>query len=302
MMNPIPERQNEDLQLRRLVAQRRLYSSAKTVLAWQMVVTVGFVVAWSLVVLWWPALKVYAAFWGVVALLLDFLLFAPWQNFLKQKAAGIQELFDCYVLSLPWQEIKAGPPPDVETVTEWSRLPAGANYDSLKLRSWYPIEAGQVPLLIGRLICQRTNCWWDSKLRRRYGIWIAVSSTAIFLFAVAVGLIGKISLEQFLLASLVPFLPVFVIGIRQFSDQRQAATRLDDLRKHSERLWLDILSSQAPEEELTRRSRTLQDEIFEQRRRNPLIFDWVYGMLRNEQEELMNKCAGDLLQEARDAL
>ncbi len=26
------------------------------------------------------------------------------------------------------------------------------------------------------------------------------------------------------------------------------------------------------------------------------------SMLRNEQEELMNKCAGDLLQEARDAL
>jgi hypothetical protein len=59
----------------------------------------------------------------------------------------------------------------------------------------------------------------------------------LFLFAVVVGLVGRVTLEQFLLAGLLPFLPVFVIGMRQFTEQRQTATRLDDLKKHAERLW-----------------------------------------------------------------
>jgi hypothetical protein len=302
MTNHITQRQDMELQLKRLAAQRRLYSRAKTVLAWQVVITVFLVAAWSLLVLWFPALKVYAALWGLAAVLLDIAAFAPWQSALKQRAAGIQELFDCDVLSLPWQDIKAGSPPDTETVTEWSRLPAGVDYDTMKLRVWYPAEAGEAPLPIGRLICQRANCWWDAKLRRRYAVWIAAGTAAIFVFAAVVGLVGRVSLEQFLLAGVMPFLPVFVIGIRQFTDQRQAATRLDDLKKHSERLWREALSGEIAGEELARRSRTLQDEIFEQRRRNPLIFDWVYGRLRNEQEELMNRCAGDLLREARTAL
>lgn len=302
MNNRISLRQNEDLQLKRLVAQRRLYSRAKKVLAWQMLVTVVLVVFWSVLVLWFPKLKVYSAVYGLVAVLLDFVTFTPWQNSLKQKAAGIQELFDCDVLVLPWQEIKAGRPPDAEVVTEFSRVSGGADYDTMKLRNWYPEEAGLLPLFLGRIICQRANCWWDAKLRRRYALWIAAITVGIFVFATVVGLVGHVSLEQFLLAGMIPFLPVFVIGIRQFTEQRQAATRLDELKKHSEELWSAALSGRTPEEEVARRSRTLQDEIFEQRRRNPLIFDWVYSRLRDDHEDLMNKCASDLLTEARAAL
>ncbi|MCE5306074.1 MAG: hypothetical protein LLG20_00370 [Acidobacteriales bacterium] len=302
MMNSITRLQVAAPQLKRLVAQRKLYSRAKQVLAWQIIVTVVSVVILSFVVLWIPGLKAYAALWGIVAVLLDFAVFAPWQSSLKAKAAGIQELFDCEVLSLPWQEIKAGTPPDIETVTEWSRLPPGTDYETAKVRNWYPAEAGEAPLPIGRLICQRANCWWDAKLRRRYAIWIAAFTGGIFLLTVVIGLVGHVTLDQFLLAGTIPFLPVLVIGIRQFTDQRQASTRLDDLKEHSERLWREALSGQVAEDELSRRSRTLQDEIFEQRRRNPLIFDWVYRRLRDEQEELMNQCASDLLHEARAAL
>ena len=65
--------------------------------------------------------------WGLFALGLDFAVFAPLQSSLKAKAAGIQELFDCDVLVLPGQEIKAGAPPDTETVAEWARLKTGEN-------------------------------------------------------------------------------------------------------------------------------------------------------------------------------
>ena len=302
MKNTITQLQSTELQIKRLAAQRRIYSRAKTILAWEIGITVIGVAAWSLIVLWVPSLKAYAALWGVVAVLLDFSLFTPLQSSLKLRAAGIQELFDCDVLSLPWQEIKAGSPPDTETVAEWSRLPAATSHETLNVLNWYPAEAGEAPLGVGRLICQRANCWWDARLRRRYAIWLVAATAATFLFTVVVGLVGHTTLEQFLLAGVMPFLPVFAIGIRQFTDQRQAAARLDDLKKHSERLWREAIADKIDSDELTRRSRTLQDEIFEQRRRNPLIFDWIYRRLRDEQEELMNRCAKDLLEEARTAL
>lgn len=302
MSNGILLRQNEDLQLRRLAAQRRLYSRAKHFLAWQMVTTVALVVIWSVLVLWNRRLEVWAALYGVAAMVIDFAVLTPLQHSLKEKAAGFQEAFDCYVLALPWQEIKAGPEPNVETLTEWSQLPSRTDFDTLKLRNWYPLEADALPIQIGRIVCQRANCWWDSCLRRRYANWIVASISLIFVLTAAIALIGKVGLEGFLLAGLTPFLPVFFTGVRQWSEQRQAATRLDDLREHSERLWIVAISSQVTDEEVTRRSRTLQDEIFEQRRRNPLIFDRVYAGLRDNQEDLMNKVASELFAEAQAAL
>lgn len=302
MSNQIPLRQNEDLQLQRMAAQRRLYSSAKRILSWQMVITVALVVVWSFVERWFPMLKVYAALYGMTAVLLDIAVFTPLQNSLKQKAAGIQELFDCYVLELPWQEIKAGPRPDAELVAEFSRLPSGVNYTSMKLLDWYPAESGTVPLFLGRLICQRANCWWDAKLRRRYSVWILAITCVLSVLVTILGIARHLSLEAFVLADVLPFLPVLVIGFRQVADQRQAATRLDDLKRHSERLWSQALSGEISEQELTRSSRALQDEIFEQRRRTPLIFDWAYNRLRDEHEELMNKCASVLQMEAIAAL
>ena len=37
-----------------------------------------------------------------------------------------------------------------------------------RLQNWYPPVVGNVPIEIGRLICQRTNVWWDPSLGRRY--------------------------------------------------------------------------------------------------------------------------------------
>lgn len=42
-MNSITQLQETEVQLKRLLAQRKLYSRAKTVLAWQIVITVVLV-------------------------------------------------------------------------------------------------------------------------------------------------------------------------------------------------------------------------------------------------------------------
>jgi SMODS-associating 4TM effector domain len=66
-------------------------------------------------------------------------------------------------------------------------------------------------------------------------------------------------------------------------------------------MWAEILTG-ASDENVTRESRELQDEIFDHRRRNPLIFDWIYNLLRDGQEEQMNRAAAGLIEEAQTRL
>lgn len=241
--------------------------------------------------------KVYAGVWGIAITLGDLYVLTPRQKTLKLKAAKIQEAFDCDVLDLAWRSVVVGDRPDPEDVAAWSR----PRQNDDVLRNWYPPEVGELPLPLARVICQRANCWWDAELRRRYAKAALGVIAAIFLVTVTIALIGHFRMDQWLLTVVLPLVPVFILGLRQFSEQKEAADRMDVLRHHAERIWRELLAG-APAESITQQSRELQDEIFDHRRRNPLIFDWVYRLLRDHQEELMNRAASDLIEEARTRL
>lgn len=295
-MNQIPIIQNTEKQLARLRAQRALYSRAKMLLAIHIALSVPFAVFWSLLGIFFPDSKVYAAVWGICIALSDLILFTPWQKSLKAKAATIQEAFDCEVLSMEWRSIRVGSRPDPEDIVRWS-APTGPNPDE-GIRDWYPPAVGQLPLPLARAICQRANCWWDAELRRRYARAAQVVVGGILAISVITGVIGHFRMDQWILTGIAPLVPVFMLGLRQSIEQREAADRLDALRRHAERIWGEILSGKT-DDRITHDSRELQDELFDHRRRNPLIFDWIYNLLRNRQEEQMNRAASDLIEEAR---
>lgn len=54
-------------------------------------------------------------------------------------------------------------------------------------------------------------------------------------------------------------------------------------------------------DELTIESRELQDEIYDCRCKNPLIFDWIYDRLKRDHEVQMNIGAEALVAEAKAA-
>jgi uncharacterized membrane protein len=296
-VNSIPAIQVTDKQLARLRAQRALYSRAKAILAVQICLSVPFAVFWSILALFYQESKVYAGFWGLAITLLDLVALTPWQKTLKIKAAKIQEEFDCDVLNLPWRSVAVGDRPDPEDVAAWSS--PGKNDDVL--RNWYPPAVGDLPLPLARVICQRANCWWDAELRRRYAKGALGVIAGIFLVTITIALAGHFRMDQWLLTIVLPLVPVFILGLRQSIEQKEAADRLDVLRRHTERIWRELLAG-ASAESVTQQSRELQDEIFDHRRRNPLIFDWIYRLLRDQQEELMNRAASDLIEEARTRL
>jgi hypothetical protein len=301
LMNSIPDMQNTPKQLQRLAAQRHLYSTAKRIFGVQVVLGAPLAVAWSLLAVAIPSAKSYAALWGTIVSLADLLWLTPWQKRLRESAARIQEAFDCDVLQLPWNELKVGKRPDPEIVREQADKFEKTQANSPPLTDWYPRVVRELPMEAARIVCQRSNCWWDSKQRRRYAAWVIAGVLTTSVCILGLGLVGKITVENLLLAIFLPLSPALLLGIRQFLDQTEAANRLDKLKDHAERLWAETYNG-LPASELVNKCRALQDEIFENRRRSPSVFDWIFKRLRSNYETQMNHGATELVDESKRKL
>ena len=296
-MNRIPETQLDPVQLNRLAAQRQLYSDAKIIQAAQIGICALGPPIVALSVAFLSLAPAYAASLGIIVTFLNIFWLTPMQKSLKRKAAKIQELFDCSVLKLSWRELTVGTRLEMETVEKYASKYKRKAQDYSKLENWYPKEVGKVPLHIARVVCQRSNCWWDAQLRHRYAKVLIVGFLMVLIVVASLGFIGGLTLDKIILAVVNPLIPTFVVGIRQYKDHTESATRLDKLKDYSEQLWKKAVGTANPDE-LTRGARELQDEIYNHRRTSPLIFDWLYKHLRREDEELMNKAANELVTEA----
>jgi hypothetical protein len=295
-MNSIPQEQNTQRSLDLLAAQRQIYSDAKGLQTVSVIMSVPVVVAWSILVALFPPLAVYAALWGIIVALLEFLYFSRLQQSTQEKAAKIQQIFDCEILQFNWASLNCGIRIEPETIVDASNRYKRKKRSLGKLQDWYPAGVGQLPIYLARIICQRSNVWWDAQLRRRYAKWIVLVLFALTVIVLLIGLIGGLTLEKFLLAVLAPLTPAFVFGLRQYIEHNEAAVRLDRLREHAEALVQEIINRRYTPQDLERGSYSLQMQIYDNRRRSPLILDWLYSQLRNEDEEKMNRGAESLVQ------
>jgi hypothetical protein len=297
-MNNIPQQQNLQRRLELLAAQRQLYSDAKNLQIISVIISVPVVIAWSILVALFPTLAVYAALWGIIATFLELLVFSRLQKSTQEKAAKIQQIFDCEVLQFNWASLNCGVRVERETIIDASNRYKRKNLNFIQqLQDWYPISVGQLPIHQARIICQRSNVWWDAQLRRCYSKWIIIILLSLTVIVSLIGLIGGLTFEKFLLAILVPLIPAFVFGLRQYTEHNEAATRLDRLRENAEVLFEQVISRRYTTQDLERESYSLQTQIYDNRRRSPLILDWLYSRLRNKDEEQMNKGAESLVQE-----
>jgi len=300
-MNSITTEQNTDRQLQRLAAQRQLYATAKTIFGWQVFLGGPVAVASAFLVLAVPWIKGIGANWGILVTLADLIWLTPWQKRLRDSAARIQEAFDCDVLKLRWNEVKAGKAPDPELIKEQSDKYSKWAGRMHPLTNWYSPAVDELPLHIGRIACQRSNCWWDSKQRRRYAFCVLAAVGLVFMVVLGLSLGAGFTIEDFVLKVAAPLAPAIMLGIRQYLEQMEAAERLDRLKEHSEHLWNDALSGKSIID-ASIRARSLQDEILENRRKSPLVFDRIYRWLRPNYEVQMNFGIAELVAQAKQKL
>lgn len=300
-MNSISTAQNEQKNLERLAAQRELYTSAKKWHGVQVIFTVFLPVVLAIFSLISPELAVIVAIYGVFVFIADVAILEPLIKKKKTKAAKTQELFDCEVLAMPKSPLKIVDDITVEEVLQHYNAHSKIKTNIEKIKDWYSPAVGQLPLHVARILCQRTNCWWDSKLRERYSEFLKYMSIIVCAIIISIGLYKDLTLiEVTLIASgLVPF---FQFCIKQCNENLDAAKRLNELIAYSKKIWEDALNVAYTEQQLTSNSRRLQDEIFDHRSKSPLILDVFYNYFRDDQEALMNRSSEILVEEAQSSL
>jgi hypothetical protein len=295
-MNSIATIQNAEPQVRLLRARRRIYTQGKRLLSLQIFLTIGVPVIGAFSALVWPEVKGVVAFASIVITIIDVTVFDRFQKAIIKTAAKMQEQFDCTVLQLPWDNFTVGAKVDPEAIHAASSKWLAGQLDP-KLRDWYPLIVGEVPLHLARIICQRTNLWYDSKLRGQYGRGVLGVTIGLTLLLVVFGLIRGLTIDAFVLTVLAPAAPIVIWGVREYLRQRDATEVLDRVRSEAEALWERAKTGACSEPECTIQSRQFQNAIYERRSKSPLIFDWIYKIQRPRLEDQMNRGAEEFIRE-----
>lgn len=300
-MNKIPFKQNEQKQLERLAAQREIYSFSKQLYLFQLILTVIIPIALFITSSIWNSLVVYSALFGILVFAIDGMLIQPIIKKKKIKAAKIQEMFDCDVLELQISPLKVVNDITVEEILLNYNAHAKIKTNIEKIRDWYPSNIQRMPISVARIICQRANCWWDSKLRIRYSNALRIFAITVFFAIFVYAFLTHVDVYNFTLylSGLIPF---FQFCNKEFTEHQEAAERLNELVNYSIVIWGYALENPNKQYENELNSRRLQDEIYEHRCKSPLILDRFYNYFRDENEVLMNRTSEILIEEANKSL
>lgn len=293
--NVIPERQNNSEFLRLLRARSETYRQAVRLQIAQLFVTVMVPVISAVIGLLVPDARSYVATVAIAVTLIDIAILDRAMKRRLKEAALICEEFDCKLLEMPWNRFAAGKRPEPEVISAAERHWPGGD---AKLVDWYPAAVGQAPLHLARIVCQRTNLWYDATLRERYGNFLLIAALSIVLALIAAGLAVNLTFTDFVVTILAPSAPLLSWALRDSFKQRDAAEAQKTARSEAESLWELAIADGCEDDECARRSREFQNTIFQRRVTNPLIFPLIYDKLRLGMEIDMNLGAEALLKQA----
>jgi uncharacterized membrane protein len=299
----IVEKENQPRNIERLAAQKEIYYQAKRLFFWQLVLTVivtvvltllGFTLSYFGYNIDW-----FRAAYGVVVTFLDLLVISPFINQLRQKAASIQELFDCDVLDLEWNKVVVGEKPLNEDIKKYSEkhLKRVKSFD--KLKNWYAEPIKEVDGNAAKILCQRSNFSYDYSMRKSFLYWVVGSSIAILVLLVLFALFKDITLRAFMLTVLLPFMPVLTLSVKLYNDHNTSIKSLESLKSHILNLWAGVLNRTAQNSDDV--VRQIQVKLYLNRKSNPLIPEGIYDRLRPGLEDQMYYCVEDLVEDYKKA-
>lgn len=298
-MNEIDKKQVEPRMLNLLRARTLIYRYTKNYQAMGLWVSLGFPVVGLVASAFFPSSKPFIAFFALTFSFLEVLLFDRWLRTQLKNAAKLQEEFDCAVLGMDWNTFLVGSRIDPEDVFA-DACRKLSDKDEKRLVNWYPLAVKKLPLHLARLVCQRTNLWYDSALRKRYRVVLLTGAILLVAIVGAASLAINFTMTSFVLSTLAPMTPVMIWAFRECNRQAATCELLDRLNEEVKKLWARSREGRT-EQEISMWSRELQDAIYNHRVSSPLIFDWIYNRLRNQMEERMNAGAEHWVSELRPA-
>lgn len=282
-MSDIPERQNQPNALQYLAAQRQLYDEDKRWTVIWFIVTVGVAILGT------GALVIFASYvalitWILLVITLAELFLLPSTRNQRVNAAGIQELFDCQVLDLEWNDALADRPDPkvIELAVERfnKRKDRDLAWEELR-RGWYESPAiNTATMTEARLICQRENIVWDSRQRSQLFNRLVVATGWFVAVLVAVTVILHWRIDQLLSGPILLIIPLIVALMRYASEHRTAAERLGRLQAVVDAILKDAGRPDADSVNITQQTRNVQNEIYRHRRDYVPVPNWIFEKFR----------------------
>lgn len=293
-VNDIAERQNQLEMIRYLAAQRQLYSEEKRCkMIWYMAATAIALLATGFLPATDKFLPQVTAFVVIFAVLE--LVVLPFIGSKRIKAAGIQELFDCEVLNMKWNEVLVERPDSRlidGAIDRFNRQPK-RDEAYAKLRNWYSGFTPDTPLTQARLISQKMNLGWDEEVRREWRTWLYIGLGAVVLLSLLLGVLRQWTVTTYFTGPFLLLIPLAISTLRTARNQDSVRTRLDELNRLCDHLLRDATHIDADETAILQQSRQLQDEIYRHRSTDTTVPDFIYERVRKRREPCLAQRAAE---------
>jgi len=276
-----------------LAAQRQLYRHAKRVLATQIALLVFLPGVLSALALHNPAWRPWASIIAIAALVIDVLVLEPLLRSKRLHGASVQEAFDVQVFGLDWPSWRLTSRPDPELIQDTSTHILASARERSRLHGWYPSAISRLSDLRAILVCQRYNVLYGLRIRRPVALTLLLLVAAICVGFLALTVYLDLKLADALLSVAVPALPMLSWSWREYVRQRDHVATQERIKSSIEKAIAEVSTGALSGTAVSERVRHLQSEILAARISDPLIFDWIYLLLRPRNEKTMAAAAED---------
>ena len=281
-MNTIKVNQELPQNMQLLKAQRVIYANAKKIYRWQLTTTIAIVVILNFLKLFQKDiakidLTPYIALVSVTITLVDLLFLTGYLSRYKTNGAKVQELFDCHIYNMEWNDTNTGDKPE-----NWVIEEAEKKYiynTKAPLTNWYHIDLDSLSHEEAILRCQETNLEYDRKLRYHFKNDCTLVCLFVVIGSFIVATFVNASLQGYLTNFIAPSLPLIVILIKLILDNHKAVKSLEEVRKAARKLRNGGIKPSMHQ------LRQVQDKLYCSRKDSVLIPENYYQYRRTKLEE-----------------
>lgn len=280
----ILEKQNEEWYLNRLIAQRVTYTKVKNIRIAKGVVLILALFAEVSNFTSLSFIKNIPSPWisiVVTILILIGLILDSWSNKTQEKAAKIQQEFDCKLFDIPYHSYLID---DInEIVTNAERKDPTIRE---QVRNWYTSEIGRFSYPYSALACQQQNIGWNRSLSKKYlrllryvfGVSLLVIIASSFIF---IRDWKEYDLNEYWSFGNIVYLLIGPIASKFFSMKKQVREQTEFLEKENP-IFDEINSNDL--NRIPDILHRIQDKIFEFRKNHKPIPDMFYRYHRWSEE------------------
>lgn len=299
-MNEINTKQNETASIDKLSAQHQLYSDAKNRLGMYLFLSIPVMILLNTAIKpamlndwmnlgWKFDLTELIALFALLLSSYELLFLKRYISDKKQKAAKIQEDFDCTVYDLEWNDLLCGSKEcDLEIKKSSNKyLKKGKSRDTFN--DWYTPDVTQLDNIKAIFVCQKESLGWDVEQRSKFNKFIFALTSVVFILSLLAGFYFEFTLKFLILSVIIPSWPAISFAVTSYNDNKEAIEDKNNLKIAAEKVEFMRVPT-------IKHARNIQNLIYLNRKNNCLIFNWFYKYLKDSSQEGVSYASRQLIQ------